>query len=132
MIIRVMTLIAIMTLVVLPTTHIVYLITIASHLTPEVVILSTTELQLTLELALLSSPTVVHCAASWLMTVYHEMSTKRLPRVAERDVLLNHAAATVQGIFLAQLTAYAVNNDVEIVVEMPGHGIGQASVLGTG
>ena len=44
-------LIAIMTLVVLPTTHVIYLITIASHLTPEVVVLPTTQLQLTLELA---------------------------------------------------------------------------------
>ena len=32
----------------------------------------------------------------------------------------------------ARLTAYAVNDDVEIVVEMPGDGIGQVSVLGTG
>jgi len=46
-----MTLIAIMTLVVLPTTHIVYLVMIASHLMPEVVILSMTQLQLTLKLA---------------------------------------------------------------------------------
>jgi len=52
--------------------------------------------------------------------------------VAERDVLLNHTAAEVQGILLARLTAYAVDDDVEIVVEMPGDGIGQASVLGTG
>jgi hypothetical protein len=50
-IVRVMMLIAIMTLVVLPTMHIVYLVTIASHLMPEVVVLSTTQLQLTLELA---------------------------------------------------------------------------------
>ena len=46
-----MTLIAILMLVVLPTTHVVYLVTIASHLMPEVVVLSTTQLQLTLELA---------------------------------------------------------------------------------
>jgi len=46
-----MALIAIMTLVVLPTTHIVYLVMIASHLSPEVVILSATQLQLLLELA---------------------------------------------------------------------------------
>jgi len=44
--------------------------------------------------------------------------------MAERDVLLNHAAAEVQGVLLAWLTAYAVNDDVEIVVEMPGDGIG--------
>ena len=43
-------LIAIMTLVVLPTMHIVYLVMIASHLTPEVVVLLMTQLQLTLEL----------------------------------------------------------------------------------
>jgi hypothetical protein len=60
------------------------------------------------------------------------MSVKRLPRVAEWDVLLNHAAAEVQGVLLAQLTAYAVNDDVEIIVEMPGDGIGWASVLGMG
>jgi hypothetical protein len=41
------------------------------------------------------------------------MSTKRLPHMAER-----------QGVFLAWLTAYAVNDDVEIIVEMPGDGIG--------
>jgi hypothetical protein len=69
------------------------------------------------------------------MTVDHEVSAKRLPCMAERrerDVLLNHAAAEVQGVLLAQLTAYAVNDDVEIVVEMPGDGIGRASVHGTG
>jgi hypothetical protein len=60
------------------------------------------------------------------------MSAKCLPRVAERDVLLNHAAAEVQGVILAWLTAYTVNNNVEIVVEMPGDGIGRASVLGAG
>jgi hypothetical protein len=127
-----MALIAIMTLVVLPTTHIVYLITIASHLLPEVVILSATQLQLPLELTFPSSPTVVRRAASWLTTVDHEMSAKRLPRVAEWDVLLNHAAAEVQGVILARLTAYTVNNDVEIVVKMPGDGIGRASVLSAG
>ena len=36
----------------------------------------------------------------------------------------------MQGVILAWLTAYTVNDDVEIVVEMPGDGIGQASVLG--
>jgi len=119
-------------LVVLPTMHVVYLVTIASHLTPEVVVLLTTQLQLMLKLALSSSPTIACRAASWLTTVDQEMSTKRLPRVAERDVLLNHAAAEVQGVLLAWLTAYAVNDNVEIVVEMPGDGIGRASVLGTG
>jgi hypothetical protein len=54
-IVRVMMLIAIMTLVILPTTHIVYLIMIASHLMPEVVVLPMTQLQLTLELTLSSS-----------------------------------------------------------------------------
>ena len=49
-IVRVMALIAIMTLVVLPTTHIIYLVMIASHLLPEVIILSATQLQLPLEL----------------------------------------------------------------------------------
>jgi hypothetical protein len=83
MIVRVMVLMAIMTLIVLPTTHIVYLVTIASHLSPEVIILSATQLQLPLELMFLSSPTVVCCAASWLTTVDHEMSVKRLPRMAE-------------------------------------------------
>jgi hypothetical protein len=58
------------------------------------------------------------------MTVDHEVSVKHLPCMAERDVLLNHAAAEVQGVLLAWLTAYAVNDDVEIVVEMPGDGIG--------
>jgi hypothetical protein len=51
MIIRVMTLIAILTLVVVPTTHVIYLVTIASHLTPEVVVLLMTQLQLMLKLA---------------------------------------------------------------------------------
>jgi len=83
MIVRVMALIVIMMLIVLPTTHIVYLITIASHLLPEVVILSATQLQLSLELTFPSSPTVACRAASWLTTVDHEMSAKRLPRVAE-------------------------------------------------
>jgi len=53
-------------------------------------------------------------------------------RVAERDVLLNHTAAKVQGVLLAWLTAYSVDDDVEIIVEMPGDGIGRASVLGMG
>jgi hypothetical protein len=127
-----MVLIAIMTLVVLPTMHIVYLITIASHLSPEVVILSATQFQLPLELMFLSSPTVARRAASWLTTVDHEMSAKRLLCMAEWDVLLNHAAAEVQGVILARLTAYTVNDDVEVVVEMPGDGIGRASVLGVG
>jgi hypothetical protein len=52
--------------------------------------------------------------------------------VAEQDVLLDHTAAKVQGVLLAWLTAYAVDDDVEVVVEMPGDGIGRASVLGTG
>ena len=82
-IVRVMALIATMMLVVLPTTHIVYLVTIASHLSSEVVILSATQLQLPLELMFPSSPTVARRAASWLTTVNHEMSAKRLPRVAE-------------------------------------------------
>ena len=34
--------------------------------------------------------------------------------MAERDILLKHAAAEVQGVLLAQLTAYAVNDNVEI------------------
>jgi hypothetical protein len=72
-----MALIAIMTLVVLPMTHIIYLVTIASHLSPEVVVLSATQLQLP------SLPTVVCRAASWLTTVDHEMSTKCLPCVVE-------------------------------------------------
>ena len=46
-----MMLIAIMTLVVLPTTHVIHLITIASHLMPEVIVLPMTQLQLMLELA---------------------------------------------------------------------------------
>jgi hypothetical protein len=83
MIVRVMALIAIMTLVVLPTTHIVYLVMIASHLSPEVVILSATQLQLLLKLTFLSSPTVACHAASWLTTVDHEMSAKHLLRVVE-------------------------------------------------
>jgi hypothetical protein len=60
------------------------------------------------------------------------MSAKRLLRVAERDILLNHATAEVQGVFLARLTAYAVNDDVEIIVEVPSDGVGRASVLGMG
>jgi hypothetical protein len=82
-IVRVMALIAIMTLIILPTTHIIYLITIASHLSPEVVILLATQLQLPLELTFASSPTVMCRAASWLTTVDHEMSVKHLPHVAE-------------------------------------------------
>ena len=66
------------------------------------------------------------------MTVDHEMSAKRLPRVAEQDVLLNHATAEVQGVFLAWLMAHTVNNDVKSVIEMPGDGIGRASVLAMG
>jgi long-subunit acyl-CoA synthetase (AMP-forming) len=132
MIVRAMTLIVIMTLVVLPLTHIVYLIAIASHLTPEVIILPTTQLQLTLKLLLLSSPTIACRAPSWLTTVNHEMSAKCLLRVVERDVLLNHATAEVQGVFLTQLTAYAVNDDVEIVIEVPSDGVGRASVLSMG
>jgi hypothetical protein len=58
------------------------------------------------------------------MTVDHEMSAKHLLHVAERDILLNHAAAEVQGVLLARLTAYAVNDNVEIVIKMPGDGIG--------
>ena len=83
MIVRAMALIAIMPLVVLPTTHIVYLTMIASHLLPEVVILSVTQLQILLELTFPSSPTVTRRAASWLTTVDHEMSAKCLPRMAE-------------------------------------------------
>jgi hypothetical protein len=60
------------------------------------------------------------------------MSAKHLLRMAERDILLNHATAEVQGVFLARLTAYAVNDDVEIIVEVPSDGVGRASVLGTG
>jgi len=82
-IVRVMMLIAIMTLVILPTMHIVYLVMIVSHLMPEVVVLLTTQLQLTLKLVLSSSPTIACRAASWLMTVDHEMSTKHLLRMAE-------------------------------------------------
>jgi len=47
------------------------------------------------------------------------------------DVLLQHTATKVQGVFLAQLAAYAVNDDMEIIVKMPGEGIGRASVLGS-
>jgi hypothetical protein len=65
------------------------------------------------------------------MTVDHEMSAKCLLRVAEWDMLLNHATAEVQGIFLARLTAYTVNDDVEIIVEVSSDGVGQASVLST-
>jgi len=83
MIVRVMALIVIMTLVVLPTMHIVYLVMIVSHLLPEVVVLSVTQLQLPLELTFPSSPTVARHAASWLMTVDHEMSAKCLLHVAE-------------------------------------------------
>jgi hypothetical protein len=50
-IVRVMALIVIMMLVVLPTTHIVYLVMILSHLSPEAVILLATQLQISLELA---------------------------------------------------------------------------------
>jgi len=49
---------------------------------------------------------------------------KHLPHMAERDILLNHTAAEVQGVLLAQLTAYAMDDNVEIIVEMPGDGIG--------
>jgi len=40
-----------------------------------------------------------------------------------RDVLLQHAATKVQGVLLAQLVAYAVNDDMEIIIKMPGEGI---------
>jgi hypothetical protein len=44
--------------------------------------------------------------------------------VAEQDILLNHVTAEVQGVFLARLTAYAVNNDVEIIIKVPSDGVG--------
>jgi hypothetical protein len=78
-----MALIAIMMLVVLPTTHIVYLVMIVSHLSPEAVVLSATQLQISLELTFPSSPTVTCRAARWLTTVDHEVSAKCLPRMAE-------------------------------------------------
>jgi len=58
------------------------------------------------------------------------MCMKRLPRMSVQDVLLQHTAAKVRGVFLAQLAAYAVNDDMEIIVKMPGEGISRASVLG--
>jgi hypothetical protein len=120
MIISIMSLIAIMTSLILPPAHLVYLVTRAPHLTPQVVVLSTTQLQLTLELVLPSSS-----------TVNQEVRTKRLPRVSVRDILLQHATTKVQGVILAQLAAYAVNDNVKFIVEMPCEGIGQAGVLGT-
>jgi hypothetical protein len=47
-----------------------------------------------------------------------------------RDVLLQHATTKVQGVLLAQSAAYAVNNDIEIIIEVPCEGVGRASVLG--
>ena len=46
-----------------------------------------------------------------------------------RDILLQHTAEKVQGVLLAQLAAYAVNDDMEIIVKIPGEGISRASVL---
>jgi len=62
-------------------------------------------------------------APAWLTTVNHKMHTKRFPRMSVRDVLLQHATTKVQGVLLAQLAAYAVNDDMEIIVKMPGEGI---------
>ena len=46
-----------------------------------------------------------------------------------QDVLLQHTTAKVQGVFLAQLAAYVVNDDMEIIIKMPGEGISRASML---
>ena len=51
------------------------------------------------------------------------MCMKCLPHMSVQDVLLQHTAAKVRGVFLAQLAAYAVNDDMEIIVKMPGEGI---------
>jgi hypothetical protein len=48
----------------------------------------------------------------------------------ERSVMLQHAVTKVQGVVLAQSTADAVNDDIEIVIELPIEGVSQASVLG--
>jgi hypothetical protein len=64
------------------------------------------------------------------MTVDHEMHAKRFLCMSVRDVLLQHTATKVQGVLLAQLAAYVVNDDMEIIVKMPGEGISRASVLG--
>jgi hypothetical protein len=64
------------------------------------------------------------------MTVNHEMCAKRLLHMSVRDVLLQHATIKVQGVLLAQLAAYTVNDNMEIIVKMPGEGISRASVLG--
>jgi hypothetical protein len=124
-----MTLIVVMTILVLPLAHIIYFITIAPHLTPQVIILLSRQVQLTLEL--LHSPTTSGHAPTRLTTVDHEMCAKHFPCMTVGDVLIQHTATKVQGVFLAQLAAYAVNDDMEIIVKMPGEGIGRASVLGS-
>jgi len=57
------------------------------------------------------------------MTVDHKVRVKCFPCMSVRDVLLQHAATKVQGVLLAQLAAYAVNDNMEIIVKMPGEGI---------
>jgi hypothetical protein len=57
------------------------------------------------------------------------MHVKHLPHMSVRDILLQHTAEKVQGVLLAQLAAYAVNDDMEIIVKIPGEGISRASVL---
>jgi hypothetical protein len=126
MIVRIMMLIAIMTILVLPPAHdgIIHLIMRAPHLMPQVIILPMTQLQFALELVLLSLPTIACCAPTWLTTVDHEVSTECFSCMSVQDILLQHATTKVQGVFLAQLTAYAVNDNIEIVVEVPCEGIG--------
>jgi hypothetical protein len=118
-----------MTIIVLPTAHIVQFGTIVPHLMPQVVILLTTHLQLVFELTIPRPPTLTCHASTWFVTVNQEVSTEHFPHVPVQDILLQHAMTKVQGVLLAQLTASAVNNDIEIVVESPCEGIGQASVL---
>jgi hypothetical protein len=77
MIVRVMTLIAVMTILVLPSAHIVYLIMIAPHLTPQVIILLMRQVQLMLKL--LHSLTTSGHAPAQLTTVNHKMCVKHFP-----------------------------------------------------
>jgi hypothetical protein len=80
-------------------------------------------------LELLHLPTTLGHAPDRLTSVDHKMRAKCLLCMSVRDVLLQHTTAKVQGVFLAQLAAYVVNNDMEIIIKMPGEGISQASML---
>jgi hypothetical protein len=50
-------------------------------------------------------------------------TTKCFLRMSVKDILLQHTATKAEGVLLAQLAAYAVNDNMEIIVKMPGEGI---------